>query len=240
MSLHVGTSGWAYPEWRSGFYPAGLPQSRFLEHYGSVLSACEINATFYRLQSESTLRRWADSVPERFRFALKAHRGLTHGAIFPPDEHEEGLLARFLASVAAMGDRVGALLVQLPPTRSRDDAGLERLQRALAGSPPAAFEFRHDSWADPTVAERVVAGGATICLADTVGAVPDALPAGPIAYVRLRADRYDDQAREGWRRLLLREARERPVFCFAKHEGVPAGNPHAGVGLAEWLAGTAA
>jgi len=239
MSLHVGTSGWAYPEWRPEFYPAGLPQSRFLEHYGQVLSACEINATFYRLQSETTMHRWSDSVPEGFRFALKAHRGLTHGVLFPPDEAEDGLLARFLASVGAVGGRLGALLVQLPPSRTRDDAGLDRLVRALAGGPPPAFEFRHASWAEPAVVDRIAAGGGTVCLAETTGAVPDALPPGPIAYVRLRADRYDDDAREGWRELLAREARERPVFCFAKHEGVPAGDPHVGVGLAEWLARSA-
>jgi uncharacterized protein YecE (DUF72 family) len=235
MSLHVGTSGWAYPEWRPDFYPVGVPQSRFLEHYGTVLTACEINATFYRLQSEATLRKWADAVPEGFRFALKAHRALTHGVLFPPDEAEEGLLARFLASVAAVGDRLGTLLVQLPPTRVRDDAGLDRLLRALAGGPPPAFEFRHASWADPVLVDRIAAGGGTVCLADTTAAVPDALPPGPIAYVRLRADRYDDEARVGWRDLLAREALERPVFCFAKHEGVPAGDPHVGVGLAEWL-----
>ena len=54
MSLHIGTSGWAYPEWKPAFYPAGLPQSRFLAHYSAELTSCEINATFYRLQSEST------------------------------------------------------------------------------------------------------------------------------------------------------------------------------------------
>jgi uncharacterized protein YecE (DUF72 family) len=235
MPLHVGTSGWAYAEWRPGFYPPGLPQSRFLEHYASVLTACEINATFYRLQSEATMRRWADAVPSGFRFTLKAHRGLTHGALFPPDEAEDGLLARFLDSVKAVGDRLGALLVQLPPTRRRDDAGLDRLLRALAGGPPAAFEFRHASWSDPAVAERIAAAGGTVCLAETSGAVPEALPPGPIAYVRLRADRYEEGAREGWRALLTREAEARSVFCFAKHEGVPAGDPHAGVGLAEWL-----
>ena len=57
-----------------------------------------------------------------------------------------------------------------------------------------------------------------------------------IAYIRLRGDRYDDAAREGWRALLERDAAERPVLCFAKHEGIPAGDPHAGIGLAEWLA----
>ncbi len=237
MPLYVGTSGWAYPEWRPGFYPEGLPQSRFLEHYGRMLSGCEVNATFYRLQSETAMRRWADAVPPGFRFALKAHRALTHGVLFPPDESEDGVLARFLSSITAVGDRLGALLVQLPPTRPRDDAGLDRLLRAMAGAPPPALEFRHASWDVPEVTARVAAGGGTICVAETEGAVPDALPPGPIAYVRLRADRYDDDAREGWRALLARESAVRPVFCFAKHKGVPAGDPHAGVGLAEWLAG---
>ncbi|CAN0490284.1 unnamed protein product, partial [Phaeothamnion confervicola] len=82
-SLHVGTSGWAYREWKPAFYPEGLAQDRFLGHYGSVLSACEINATFYRLQSESSVERWAGAVPPDFRFAVKAHRRLTHTASLP-------------------------------------------------------------------------------------------------------------------------------------------------------------
>jgi uncharacterized protein YecE (DUF72 family) len=236
MSLHVGTSGWAYPEWRPAFYPEGLPQSRFLDHYASVLSACEINATFYRIQSESTMARWAAAVPEGFRFALKAHRALTHGAVFPPGAGEGSLLERFLTSTAPIRSRLGAILVQLPPTRQRDDAGLERLLAAIGGDPPPAVELRHPSWDDPAVDARIAAGGGTRCLAETLGEVPERLPPGPIAYIRLRGDRYDDAAREGWRALLEREAAERPVLCFAKHEGIPAGDPHAGIGLAEWLA----
>ena len=232
---YVGTSGFAYPEWKPAFYPEGLPQARFLEHYAGRLTACEVNATFYRLQTTATTGRWAAAVPEGFRFAAKAHRALTHGVEIAPGGDLGGLLERFLASLEPMAARLGAVLFQFPPRRRRDDAVLERLAGALPPGLPWAAEFRHASWDAPGVAELVAGLGGTRCLAETAGHVPDALPPGPLAYVRLRGERYDDAAREGWRELLAREAATRPVLCFAKHEGVPAGDPHAGVGLAEWL-----
>jgi uncharacterized protein YecE (DUF72 family) len=235
VSLHVGTSGWAYAEWRPAFYPAGLPQRLFLSHYASRLTACEVNATFYRLQSPATMERWAGETPADFRFAAKAHRALTHGVRLDPESGPDGLMGRFAASLQGLGDRLGALLVQLPPTRTRDDAALRALLAALPDGLPPAVEFRHPSWDAPEVAGLVAAAGGTLCLSETEGRVPRRLPEGPIAYVRLRAERYDAAARDGWRRLLEREAADRPVYAFAKHEGVPAGDPHAGVGLATWL-----
>lgn len=237
MSPYVGTSGWAYREWRPAFYPEGLPQDRFLSHYSRALPACEINATFYRLQSEAAVARWAAETPEGFRFAAKAHRRLTHARTLPPADGGAEFLERFLDSVAGLGDRLGAVLLQLPPSRRRDDAALDGLLGCLPAGLPFAVEFRHESWTDPSVAERIAAAGGTVCVSETAGAVLDGLPPGPLAYVRLRADRYPPEAREGWRALLEREAAERPVYAFAKHEGVPAGDPFAGVGLAQWLAG---
>lgn len=235
MSLHVGTSGWAYREWKPAFYPAEVPQAAFLAHYAGRLGACEINATFYRLQSTTTVARWAAETPPGFRFAAKAHRGLTHTRALATAH--SALLERFLASLTPFGERLGAVLVQLPPTRTRDDGALAALIDGLPPGLPFALETRHESWDAPAVAERVAAAGGTLCLAETAGRVPERLPDGPLAYVRLRAERYDDAAREGWRELLRREAEARPVYAFAKHEGVPAGDPRAGVGLAEWLLG---
>ena len=74
-----------------------------------------------------------------------------------------------------------------------------------------------------------------MCVSETAGEVLPRLPPGPLGFVRLRAERYSDEARRGWLELLEREAAERPVYAFAKHEGIPAGNPYAGVGLAQWL-----
>jgi uncharacterized protein YecE (DUF72 family) len=235
MSLHVGTSGWAYREWRPAFYPPRLPQDRFLAYYAERLTACEINATFYRLQSEATVARWADQTPAAFRFAAKAHRRLTHARALPPHEGGDEFLERFLASLTGLGDRLGAVLLQFPPTRARDDGALADLLSCLPRGLPVALEFRHDSWSAPAIEERVVASGGTLCVSETAGRVLPRLPAGPLAYVRLRSDAYDEAARRRWRDLLEREASDRPVYAFAKHEGVPPGDPHAGVGLAEWL-----
>ncbi|MGI9540334.1 MAG: DUF72 domain-containing protein, partial [Miltoncostaeaceae bacterium] len=130
----------------------------------------------------------------------------------------------------------GAVLFQFPPTRERDDAVLTALLGSLPRGLPFAMEFRHASWDESGVAERIAEAGGTVCIGETEGRVPDALPPGPLAYVRLRADRYSPEAREGWRDLLEREGAERPVFAFAKHKDIPAGDPYGGIGLAEWLA----
>lgn len=235
VSLHIGTSGWAYREWKPAFYPEGLPQDRFLTHYAGVLSACEINATHYRVQSEAAVARWADATPPGFRFAAKAHRRLTHVRALPPAEGGDAFLERFLDSLAPLGTRLGAVLFQFPPTRVRDDAVLEGFLGCLPPGLPVALEFRHVSWDETGVRERIAAAGGTVCVSETAGEVLPSLPPGPLAYVRLRGESYSDEAREGWRELLEREAADRPVYAFAKHEGIPAGNAHAGVGLAEWL-----
>ncbi|MCC6830068.1 MAG: DUF72 domain-containing protein [Thermoleophilia bacterium] len=233
MTLHLGTSGWAYPEWKPDFYPAGLPRDRFLEHYASVLGACEVNATHYRLQSGSAVANWAAAVPDGFRFVAKAHRRLTHARDLggAPEFMED-----FLESLRPLGDRLGAILLQLPPSRTRDDAALAALMSQVPADLPFAMEFRHESWIDDAVTTAVVNAGGTLCVSDTTGTPPDALPPGRIAHVRLRAEKYTEEARRRWLELLVREAADRDVYAFAKHEGVPAGNPFAGVTMAEWMA----
>jgi uncharacterized protein YecE (DUF72 family) len=235
VSLYVGTSGWAYGEWRGSFYPADLPQGRFLDHYGRTLTACEVNATFYRIQSEATLQRWAGSVPERFRFAVKAHRRLSYRKQLLPDHDTEGHIREFLASLRALGDKLGCLLIQVPEFLERDDAGLAGLLDLLPEGMRFACELQHPSWGDPAVASALAERGGTVCVREDEGAVPAALPAGPVAYIRLKGTHYTDNAREALLALLCREARNRDVFVFARHKGVPADDPHTGVGLARWL-----
>ena len=235
MTLFVGTSGWAYKEWKPDFYPADLPQNRFLQHYSSELSACEINATFYRLQSEETFAKWANATAADFRFSLKAHRGLTHSKKLAPADDNAGLLTRFLESFGALSGKLGVVLFQLPPYRHRDDEALVRLLEVLPPGHRYAFEFRHESWVDEKVTDLIAMNGATICLSETEGRVPERLPPGPLAYIRMRADRYTPEARDAWRDLLGKEAVERDVFAFAKHEGIPTDDPYGGIGLARWL-----
>lgn len=236
MTLYVGTSGWAYPEWRPQFYPEGLGRQRWLQHYASVFGACEINATFYRLQSRATFERWDAATPQGFKFVAKAHRRLTHAR---RARVEAAFLETFVSSLLPLGAKLGALLFQFPPTLERDDDLLEHLVATLPPGMPFAVEFRHHSWSDESVHDHVARADGGICISDTTAVAPSRLPAGRIGYVRLRAETYSAEQRAAWLQVLLREGEKRDVFAFAKHEGAPAGDPYTGVGLAQWMAGEA-
>lgn len=236
MTLFVGTSGFSYPEWKPGFYPKEVPRSRFLEYYGSRLSACEINATFYKAQETEVLERWARAVPTSFRFAIKAHRALTHGKSIAIDDFRGERLTTFLEKIALFGEKRGPVLFQLPAYRKVDVPALKSLLGRLPDDLEVAFEFRDPSWIEEEAVPRAIGEhGGTICVADTDARVPVALPLGRFAYVRLRAPRYAEKRRAAWRKLLQREARERDVYVFTKHEGNEATDLYGGVGLATWL-----
>lgn len=240
MTLFVGTSGWAYREWKPEFYPADVPQKEWLRFYSATLGACEINATFYRLQSIETMERWRDETADDFRFSLKMHRRITHSRSIAPDEGRIDLLKVFFDHAERLGPKLGVVLLQFPPHRVRDDTGLDALIGALPSDRRYAFEFRNDTWDDDAVRARIAEAGGTVCLSNTDGTAPAGLPPGGLAYVRLRTDEYEDGQRAAWQKLLTSEGAARDVFAFAKHEGIPAGNPFGGVGLAKWLVESAA
>ena len=238
MALYVGTSGWAYREWKPAFYPSDVPRPRFLEHYARRLTACEVNATFYRLQSERTLCAWAALTPPSFRFAAKAHRRLTHSRKTALEPDQRLFLDAFLTSVSVLGARRGPILFQFPPNRARDDDHLAGLVGALPPGTTYACEFRHRSWDCDEVRHLIAASGGTVCVSDLDGAVLESLPPGLVGYVRLRASHYGREERDAWRELLLREAQSRDVYAFTKHGAAPASDASAGVALAAWLVET--
>ena len=235
MSLYVGTSGWAYKEWKPDFYPADLPQKKFLDFYGTQLSACEINATFYRRQSDETFQKWHDAVPDNFRFAVKAHRAISYTLDLSLHEGRMEHISGFGESIKNLGDKLGIVMVQFPHKDPQPEAVLTLID-ALPDSVAYATDFRKDDvWDTPEMRTELAAHNATMCLSDRTGEVPDALPPGPAAYVRMRVERYDEKTREAWRELLQREAKERDVYAFVKHESGPANDPLAGVALARWF-----
>lgn len=228
MTLFVGTSGWAYKEWKPEFYPADLPQSRFLEHYATKLTAVEINATYHRRQELSTLKKWVDAVPDDFRFVVKGHRAIT------PRADDPALLREFISHMQAFGTQLAAMFFQFPLKREGNEEGFEKFLANLDGSVPVAFDLKHPSWHTDDIAEKVAQAGGTLCVSDREGKAPDELPSGPIGYVRLRGGTYSNKERARWKALLDAEASERDVFAFVKHDEGP-GDGFTGVGLAQWL-----
>ncbi|MEJ3748747.1 DUF72 domain-containing protein [Actinomycetes bacterium KLBMP 9797] len=191
----VGTSGWQYRDWRGRFYPDGLPQRRWLEHYAAHFATVEVNNAFYRLPERDTFAAWRDRTPGDFCVAVKMSRYLTHiKRLRDPEEP----VARFLDRATALGDRLGPVLVQLPPTLRADAAALDR---TLALFPPGvrvAVEPRHPSWWTDEIRDVLTARGAALCWADREGR-----PVTPLwrtatwAYLRLHEGRATPRPRYG-------------------------------------------
>ncbi len=218
--LYAGASGFSYPSWRGAFYPARARPGEFLELYASRLRSVELNNTFYRLPSEEQLGAWAERVPDGFRFAVKMSRRITHfGGL--------ELVGTFCERVRALGHRLGPVLVQLPPSRPRDDGLLRFLIGSLDPSLRYAFEFRHDSWAGV----EPVLDGAGIALVGSLDGTAD------FRYLRLREPPYDEQALQAWAdRLWPLLGRGVEVYVYFKHEDEPTAPVYA-QRLAELLAG---
>lgn len=164
---HVGTSGWGYPSWQPGFYPAGLDRSAFLSFYAKRLDAVELNATKYRLPSEEQFRSWSAQVPSGFRFAVKAPDGV------------ERRLGTFEERVRGLGDRLGCVRVVVE--RPRDDGFLELLLGSADPGIRYALDLRDPTW--DGVEERLAEAGSV--------RVGDAAGRAGWAYLRFRELHYD-------------------------------------------------
>ncbi len=220
MDLLVGTSGFAYKEWKGSFYPEKFPASGMLRFYAERLPAVEINNTFYRMPKPAVLEGWAAQVPEGFRFVLKASRRITHHKRLKDAEDEVGFLYR---TAATLGERLGAILFQLPPYLHKDLARLERFLAGLPSAHAAAFEFRHPSWFEDDVVDRLRDAGAALCCADT-GEGNDAPLAATaeFGYLRLRRTGYDEAELGRWVQRISAQPWER-AFVFFKHEDAGVG-----------------
>jgi uncharacterized protein YecE (DUF72 family) len=190
--LSVGTSGWSYPSWRPGFYPAGLASEEFLSFYAERLPSVELNSTGYRLPSEEQFGRWAAQVPDGFRFAVK----------LPPRALRS--LGTFEERVRLLGDRLGPVRVVVESPR---DDGLLALLLGSTGL-PLALDLRDPSWDDADVAPAV--------------RVNDWEAEAPFRYLRFREPPYTDtelQALAGRIRPLVATGVE--VFAYFRHEDEP-------------------
>jgi uncharacterized protein YecE (DUF72 family) len=157
----IGTSGWSYDHWEDVLYPPGLPVRQRLERLVSAFDTVELNASFYRWPKTETFASWRRRLPEGFRLSVKAPRGLTHAKrLYAP----EAWVERIAACWHELGDRRGALLVQLHPGHERDDARLGYFLGRLPSWVRVAVELRHPSWVDDRVFGLLAEHGAAYCV----------------------------------------------------------------------------
>jgi uncharacterized protein YecE (DUF72 family) len=233
MHFHVGTSGFAYKEWKGGFYPEKIAADAMLPAYAARLAAVEINNTFYRMPKESVLAGWASQVPDGFRFVLKASQRITHFARLGDDD---GALDYFLRTATVLESRLGPTLFQLPPNLKKDLPRLEAFLSRLPHRWRAAFEFRHASWLEADVFAALRARDAALVYAEDDDGASPLEPTASWGYLRLRRTSYSsgDLAERASR---IRAQPWTEAFVFFKHEdGAPA-VPGTGPLAAESLAG---
>src|SRR3954469_23706107 len=199
MTLFVGTSGWQYKDWRDLVYPAGTPTRLWLEETTRLFATVEVNNAFYRLPSRETFESWRDRVPPDFVVAVKASRYLTHiKRLKDPEEP----VHRLMTHAEGLGDRLGPVLLQLPPTLRADPALLDACLACFPSGTRVAVEPRHDSWWTPETLEVLESRGAALCWADV-----QARPVTPLrrtadwGYVRFHQGRAQPWPRYGRRSL---------------------------------------
>lgn len=220
--IHVGCSGWVYRHWKGGFYPAGLPQKRWFEHYSAEFDTVEINASFYRLPLASTFTGWLEKAPPGFRYAVKANRFLTHLKKLVGCEEQ---VDEFIALARGLGETLGPILYQLPPSLKKD---LARLEAFLARLPPDlehVVEFRHASWYDEDVLALLDTRGAGFVAHDLVGLISPRWASGRTAYVRFHGTagkywgRYSGDQIAQWADWLLEQrARGRSAWAYFNND----------------------
>jgi uncharacterized protein YecE (DUF72 family) len=220
-TLRVGASGFSFASWRPGFYPAGTKPADFLAFYAKHLQTVEINNSFYKLPTEATFAKWAQTVPDGFRFSVKAQRAVSvFGRVdFVPDLN---------ARVRALGDRLGPIVVRFADGKERDDDFVGTLLDALDDDLEVALDFRDPSWdgIEPLLEPR---GAVRVNQLDAPGA--------GFRYLRMRDPPYDDAQLADTARTVERLLADGlDVYCYFRHEDEPTAPAYA-ARLIELLSG---
>jgi len=219
MVAVIGTSGWQYDDWKPVLYP-DVPKARWLEHFASQFPAVEVNNTFYNLPKEKTFEDWAARTPDGFTFVCKASRFITHIRRLA-DVAEP--ITRFVERASLLGEKLGPMLYQLPPSLKRDDELLAKFLDALPEHPPAAMEFRSTTWEDPAVYEALRAHDVALCIADSPAHRTPLELTARWAYLRLHGGEdeasYEDAALTEWaERIAKLAAHARMVYVFFNND----------------------
>ncbi|MDQ3565131.1 MAG: DUF72 domain-containing protein [Pseudomonadota bacterium] len=215
--IFAGASGYSYKEWKSGFYPEDIKPDAMLAYYAERLPTVEINNTFYRMPKKDVLENWASSTPQDFRFAIKASRRITHMARLKADEAADSV-AYLYKTLAALSEKRGPVLFQLPPFLKKDLPRLTEFLGLLPKEHRAAFEFRNESWFSDDVYDALRSTGTALVLSEREdNAPPPLVETAPWGYVRLRLETYSDADLKQWADRLAATA-WRETYVYFMHE----------------------
>ena len=225
-NAHIGTSGWNYKSWRESFY-GDTPQKEWLRFCAERFTGIEVNGTFYKLAEKSTFKKWRDTTPEDFEFAIKGHRYVTHNKKLI-DVEEPVIRCRDAAS--PLGNRLAAVVWQLPASSKKNIERLSKFMKILRcwKSARHAIEFRHKSWFDNEVAECLSDHAVAVCMSDAPDWSMWDRVTTDIVYIRLHghtrkyASSYSKSALKKWATCIqtwLKENRDVHVYFDNDAEG---------------------
>ena len=200
--VRIGTSGWVYPHWRGRFYPKDLPSAKWLVYYAERFDTVELNNSFYRQPSLAQFERWRGAVPEGFAYAVKLNRFITHVKRLSVDAPT---IARSYDTVAGLGPKLAAILVQLPPRFRFDRERLHLFCSAIARRRRRhALEPRDPSWLTDDALDALRACRLGLCVIDTSHWPTRFAVTSDLVYVRfhgpgrLYAGSYDEASLGEW------------------------------------------
>jgi uncharacterized protein YecE (DUF72 family) len=217
----LGCSGWYYNDWAGRFYPEKLSKSRWLEYYSKQFNTVEINNTFYRFPSEKTVKGWYDKTPKDFKLTLKANQIITHRKRF---KDTQNTLNRFYNLAEILDDKLGCILFQLPPQKSKDIEFLKNAVKQFDSSKNNIIEFRHPSWFDEEVYDLLNKFKVGFCSVSSADLPDDLIITSKIAYVRFHGigtERYQylysNEELIEWIDKLKKSSSE-TIFCYFNND----------------------
>lgn len=185
--IHIGTMGWSYKFWADSFYPKGLEVERFLSEYSKHFDTVEVDSTFYRIPSESTISNWKEQTPDGFLFSAKFPRTITHEKMLRDCEEQT---ERFIDRVSRLQDKLGPLLLQFPKTFTTKHVRL--LQDFLVSLPEGyrfAVEVRNTSLLNEEFYSLLRENRVALALLDRQSMPPMETVTADFIYLRWEGDR---------------------------------------------------
>lgn len=202
--IYIGTSGWQYKHWRSTFYPEQVKSKDHLFYYQNYFETVEINSSFYRLPTKETFIKWREAVPQKFVYAVKANRFITHMKKLADPVDSLDLM---LANITGLEDKLGPLLFQLPPGWKINSERFENFLSSLPKGLRCVFEFRNETWYDPQIYGLLEKYGCAFCIYELAGHLSPLKITADFVYIRLHGPgnkyqgSYDEPALQKWAQL---------------------------------------
>jgi uncharacterized protein YecE (DUF72 family) len=187
--VHVGTAGFSYRDWLGNFYPQFCPAADYLRCYAMTFDTVELDSTFYGIPSRQNVDKWSETTPHGFVFASKFPRTVTHeGELASRLEEAE----KYLAIMAGMGEKLGPLLMQFPPSfhpGHRND-----LSELLSRIPPemkVAVELRCREWLTEELFSALRSRSVALCLTEYPGMPKLEVRTADFVYLRFVGDHQE-------------------------------------------------